>query len=324
MFYPVLKFVVKFGLRWYVSEWRLQNLQQANANVPALIIANHPNSFFDALVIAVHQESEIRFLTRGDIFEKPLANWTLRTFFMLPIYKKSDDEESEIKNAFVYDECVSHLKQGTKILIFPEGVSRNHLGINTFMPQGTNALIQRAVKMDIPIQVQPYLLRYSSFDNIPKAVSLQALEPIDSTDFLQDGQVMSTDVLFKAKRAMENELIKEPLEPNPDLRKEKEWMRLPAKLGYYTHNWLYQLVKKKVREKTDGTIFFDSLLFGVLLFGYPLLIFILSLILGNIFGFWWGMLFFVLLPFLSYCWVQYEPIRVMSDELEDRTNRLNG
>ncbi|GGE28823.1 1-acyl-sn-glycerol-3-phosphate acyltransferase [Sphingobacterium cellulitidis] len=323
MLYPVLRSFIKFGLKWYVSEWQLKNLPLAQNNDPAVIVSNHPNSFFDALVITVHQPSEICFLTRGDIFAKPWANWALRTFYMLPIYKKNDDEDADISNAFTYDECVRQLKMGRKLLIFPEGVSRNHLDLKPFMTSGLSSIIQRAVQMDVPIQVQPYILSYNSFDDNPKAVYLEALNPIDSTDYLNNSNVDTTELIRQLRSEMDASMLNSYIEGTEDVQKSKSWMKIPALLGSYSHNWFYQLVKKQVKKRTENSIFYDSLLFGVLLFSYPVIIFLLSIIIGNIAGFWWGVLIFVLLPFLSYCWVQYQPIKTASENFEGRVNKLN-
>jgi len=323
MLYPILKSFVKLGLNWYVSDWQLKNLLFAAHKDPAVIVSNHPNSFFDALVISVHQPHEICFLTRGDIFDKPLANWALRSFFMLPIYKKNDHEEADISNAFTYDECVRQLKNGRKLLIFPEGVSRNHVDLKPFMTTGLNSIVQRAVQMDVPIQIQPYILSYNSFDFNPKSVYLEALEPIDSTDYLSNSEVLTTEIVKKVRDEMEKKMLNGFVEETEGIRQERSWMKFPALLGHYSHHWYYNLVKKEVKKRTDNTIFYDSLLFGILLFSYPLIVFILSTIIGSVCGFFWGFLLFVLLPFLSYCWVQYQPIKIAGENIEGRINKLN-
>ena len=323
MLYPLLRSFVKFGLNWYVTDWQLKNMAIASLQHPTIVVSNHPNSFFDALVLAVNSPKETRFLVRGDIFKKEWANWTLRTLFMIPIYKKSDDPDFEVMNAFTYDECAKWLKSAENIVIFPEGVSRNSHLLRPFMPTGFTSLIKRAISMDIPVQIQPFVIGYSSFDYIPKSVSLEALSPIDSTDYINDGDVDAARILQLVREEMESAMPSGPVEPSIDYLKSREWMKIPAKAGYYTHNWLYKLVKQQIEKKTSGTIFYDSLMFGVLLFGYPVLVLLISLIIGNIIGFWTGLLFFVLMPFLSYCWVQYQPVKINGEKESLKVNRLN-
>ncbi|MGO1596119.1 MAG: 1-acyl-sn-glycerol-3-phosphate acyltransferase [Sphingobacterium sp.] len=320
MVYTLLRSLIKLGLHWYLPDRQLKNLRQATDRQPALIVSNHPNSFFDALVLVAYQPVEICFLTRGDLFKHPFINWLLRTLNMLPIYKRSDDPDAETKNAFTYDECANQLEQGRKILIFPEGVSRNHIQLRPFMPAGTSAVISRAVRMDIPIQIQPYVLGYSSFDYVPKSLYLEALPTIDSTDFLEDGEVKTDAVLRKMRRDMEEHMWDHPIPPRTDEISSKQWMRVPGRLGKLTHAWFYHLIRKKIEEKTKGTIFFDSLLFTALIFIYPASVFLISLLVGLLLGFWWALALFLTFPFLAYCWVNTQPIKT---QLEDTSNRVN-
>jgi 1-acyl-sn-glycerol-3-phosphate acyltransferase len=44
---------------------------------------------------------------------------------------------------------------------------------------------------------------------------------------------------------------------------------LPAVIGFLLHAVLYFPIKKLVRQKTDGSVFYDSVLFGLLLIVYP-------------------------------------------------------
>jgi len=323
MLYSILQSFVKVGLQWYVTDWQLAKLNQVDFKRPTLIVSNHPNSFFDAVIIAALAPTKICFLARGDVFNKPLANWALRTFFMLPIYKRYDDTESHVKNAFTYDDCVRQLNEGVSIFIFPEGISRNQFKLGPFMPAGVTSIITRAIQMDVPIQIQPYVIGYNSFNQLPKTVSLETLQPIDCTDYIQNGEVQTAAILHKLKNSMLAAATGRASEPTPSLTKSNQWMRIPALIGGLTHNWYYQLIKKKVQTKTQGTIFFDSLLFGILLFSYPVIVLVLGIILGSILGFWWGVFVFMLFPALSYCWVHYHKIETDQQEEEGRVNVLN-
>ena len=323
MFYSIFRSFVKLGLQWYVTDWQIGKLNQIDYNRPTLIVSNHPNSFFDAVIIAAFAPTKIRFLARGDVFKHPIANWALRTFFMLPIYKRNDDREAQIKNAFTYDECVRQLDQGVNIFIFPEGISRNQFTIGPFMPSGVTSIMTKAIQRDVPIQIQPYIIGYNSFNKLPKTVSLEAVQAIDCTDYMQGGELQSVTILTKLKDSMVNAAIERPTEPSLELSKSKQWMRIPALIGKVTHNWFYQMIKKQIMKKTTGTIFFDSLLFGVLLFSYPLIILLLSVLIGNIFGFWWGVFIFLLFPSLSYCWVHDQKMGIDEQTEEGRANVFN-
>ncbi len=64
---------------------------------------------------------------------------------------------------------------------------------------------------------------------------------------------------------------------------------LPASIGFLLHAPLYFSLKKRIQQKTKGTVFYDSVLFGLLLIAYPIF-----WLLVNIFSF----------VFISNCYVQ--------------------
>lgn len=321
MLYKIVRFFVQIGLRWYITHFESKQLNKAAYKDPSLIVSNHPNSLFDALVIAVYAPVEIRYLTRGDLFQKAWLNVLLRGLFMLPIYKRSDDPEYEVKNDFTYDECIRLLQDGKHILIFPEGQSHNLWSLQKFMPKGITNLIQRAIEADIPIQIQPYTINYSSFDHVPKAVQLEACKPIDCTDYIENNTVSTVHVIEEMRLQIANRMTGIPLETSSGSA-QGDWLRIPAKIGYYTQFWFYRMWRDYIRKKTEGTIFYDSLLFGVLLLSYPVFVLLCSLLIGNIVGFWAGLFIFIFLPFTSFCMAQHQKIRMQTDIETAKVNRL--
>ncbi|SFS31488.1 1-acyl-sn-glycerol-3-phosphate acyltransferase [Sphingobacterium wenxiniae] len=323
MLYQVLRAYVRLGLHWYVPDFRKDQLEQAKYEGPSVIVSNHPNSFFDSLIIAVNAPVEIRFLTRGDIFKHPLANWVLRSLYMLPIYKRTDDPEYAVKNDFTFDECMRQLQAGKHILIFPEGRSHNLWYLQPLMNGGLTSLMERAYWAEVPLQIQPYVLNYNSFVDVPKSVSLKALPVIDTTEYISGHAVQSAEVIQVVKENLKENMTESPLEPHLPDEKTLTLLRIPAKIGYYTQFWFYRLWRDYIRKRTEGTIFFDSLLFGVLLFSYPVFVFLISFIVGKLTGFWIGLFVFLFLPATAYCMAIYQKIKVETDLETHKGNRLS-
>ncbi len=63
-----------------------------------------------------------------------------------------------------------------------------------------------------------------------------------------------------------------------------EWLLMPATLGWLLHVPIYYPLKKLVENKTKETVFFDSVLFGILLIVYP--IYLLLIFSGTFFLVW--------------------------------------
>ncbi|WP_437921343.1 1-acyl-sn-glycerol-3-phosphate acyltransferase [Sphingobacterium sp. LRF_L2] len=322
MFYSLLRRFVRIGLHWYAPDLRLKQLELAKYTGPTVVVSNHPNSLFDALVIAAYCPVELRFLTRGDIFKTPVANVLLRGLFQLPIYKKKDDEEYAVKNDFTFDECMRTLAAGKHILIFPEGRSLNTWSLQPFMNGGLTSLLERAYRLDLPLQIQPYRLNYSSFQDVPKSVAISALPTLDTTDYLEDHRIQPAAVIGALRTLLLEGMESQPLLGNALSAKQQRFYKIPAKIGYYTQFWFYRGWRNYIKKKTKDTIFFDSLLFACLLFSYPIFVFFCSFIIGKFFGFWSGLFIFLLLPGTAYCMSRYQKIKTETDLTTTKRNSL--
>ncbi|MFD1768901.1 1-acyl-sn-glycerol-3-phosphate acyltransferase [Sphingobacterium suaedae] len=324
MFYAVLRQFVRLGLRWYAPGLKAEYLAQAAYTAPSLIVSNHPNSLFDALVIGAYSPVEVYYLTRGDIFNHPVLNVILRGLFMLPVYKRGEDEEYAVKNDFTFDECIRKLEAGKHILLFPEGKSRNLHALQPLMNGGLTSLLERCFRANIPVQIQPYMLKYNSFQHVPKALKIRALDPVDSTNYIAGNEIQTADILGEIRQALLDAQTKTALLlEQPTLINRQRW-RIPAMMGYYTQFWFYKLWRDYVQEKTQGTIFFDSLLFGVLLISYPIFVLLCSMIIGKLAGFWIGLLVFLFLPATSYAMAIYQSIYVDTEEGPGKDNSFSS
>lgn len=88
---------------------------------PALLSCNHPNSFLDAMVVALILKRDVYFLARSDVFKKPVANYLLRKLNMIPIYRLQEGVENLDRNNETFRICSEILGRGELLLIFTEG-----------------------------------------------------------------------------------------------------------------------------------------------------------------------------------------------------------
>lgn len=228
--------------------------------------------------------------------------------YMLPVYKRREDADFVVKNDFTFDEAMRRLATGEHVLLFPEGRSRNLWELQPFLTVGMTSLLERGYKADIPLQVQVYTLNYNSFRHIPKAVELSALPPVDTTEYISDNQMQTAAVIRDVRDQLRREVPTTPLISSPRSYEQAHLWRIPAKIGYYTQFWFYRLWRDYVRKKTEGTIFYDSFLFVVLLFSYPVLVLLCSIIVGTFAGFWIGAFLFVFFPATAYAMSRYQGI----------------
>jgi 1-acyl-sn-glycerol-3-phosphate acyltransferase len=88
---------------------------------PVLLSCNHPNSFLDAVVVALILKRDIHFLVRSDVFKKPWANYLLRKLHMIPIYRLQEGVSNLDRNNETFKLCSEILGRGEVLLIFSEG-----------------------------------------------------------------------------------------------------------------------------------------------------------------------------------------------------------
>jgi len=111
---------------------------------PTIIIANHPASFLDAMVLAVFLGRPLHFYVRGDIFSHPLARSVLSRLHMIPIYSIEHGLNNLGKNKNTFDRGQQLLNDGNMLLIFPEGFSRFSKQLAPFKKGASRVALQTA------------------------------------------------------------------------------------------------------------------------------------------------------------------------------------
>lgn len=92
---------------------------------PVLVIANHPNSLMDALVILKIAGRRVRPLAKAPLFEQALIGHVLNGLEALPVYRQQDYPGETHRNEDTFGAAIEALGLGKAVLIFPEGVSHS-------------------------------------------------------------------------------------------------------------------------------------------------------------------------------------------------------
>lgn len=262
----LLKILIQAGLWLFCNKIHLKNKQLFKTGGPLLIIANHPNSFLDALIIGSYYKRRVYFLARGDAFKKPIHRFFLESLNMIPVYRLREGKEFLHLNDYAFSRSIELLSKGYAVLIFIEGICINSNELQPFK-KGTARILEGIQKLNVQPKVHIAGIAFNQFRGIGKIVNLVVSE-MTKVPLIQNSR----------DRLVFNQIVFEQLKDNILIP------TTPTKfnknnLFYNIHLPFYNLIKKFVAEKTKNTVFYDSVLFSVLLFTYPIFLFILFLLL---------------------------------------------
>lgn len=125
MLYTFVKCLVRSGLLLYCRKIVFTNRSLLKEKGPLLLACNHPNSFFDAVLLGAFFKQPVHFLARGDAFKDPLASKILKALKLIPIYRLREGKEYLALNDATFERCTEILKEGGIVLIFSEGLCEN-------------------------------------------------------------------------------------------------------------------------------------------------------------------------------------------------------
>lgn len=270
---------------------------------PLLVVANHPNSFLDAILLAAQFRQPVHFLARGDAFHKPWHARLLRLLKMIPIYRMSEGKDNLLRNEYAFRRSTEVLQSGGIVLIFIEGICVNSHMLQPFKKgAGRIAIANRALPH---FRIMPAALHYDSFNRFGKDIRLQLAAPLPVAAVLPfEDEARNIRFFNQTLRAVLSPMI-HPAQTG--LISGRNRFFLFGMLGWCLHAPLYYPLRNFVARKTAGTVFYDSVLFGVLLLTYPLYLLLwctIPLVLGA--ALWFPVAAVILLPLLAWTAVRWK------------------
>ena len=90
---------------------------------PVLLVANHPNSLLDPMLVVAAARRRVRFLAKAPLFTDRKIGWLVRASGAIPVYRRSDDPSQMGRNQEMFRAVHAALADGDAVGIFPEGIS---------------------------------------------------------------------------------------------------------------------------------------------------------------------------------------------------------
>lgn len=284
---------------------------------PLLLASNHPNSFLDAIILDILFEQPIWSLTRGDVFKNKFISRVLTSLKMFPVYRVSEGAENLNSNYKTFENCKNLFRKKGIVLIFSEGKCINEWHLRP-LKKGTARLAINSWEENIPLEILPVGINYSSFRRFGKNVIINFGEIIVREDILWNSSEGMRYQAFNNKLLQQlNSLVFEI--NNQDKEKKqillekkptglsKVLFAFPAFIGWLTHVPLYLPVQKITYKKTAHNDHFDSIMAAVLLVTYPFYLLFISFAAFYFTGSFFSFLLLFFLPLTAWCYVQVKP-----------------
>lgn len=115
------KTYVNIGLFFYFKKIVVRKQANIPKNVPVLFLGNHQNALLDPLIMAITSGINTHFLTRAQVFKKPLVSKILKALQLIPVYRVRDGWQNIKQNNAVFNQCITLLNNKEAVTIFPEG-----------------------------------------------------------------------------------------------------------------------------------------------------------------------------------------------------------
>lgn len=94
-----------------------------------MLVANHPNSLLDPMVVLTAARRPVRFLAKAPLWDDPKTAWLVKLGRAIPVYRASDDPTKLARNAAMFDAVHAALATGDAVGLFPEGISHSEPSI---------------------------------------------------------------------------------------------------------------------------------------------------------------------------------------------------
>lgn len=319
MFYNFCRFLIRLALPIFLRRFVSVGKKNVPASGPVLLASNHAGSFFDAIVVGSILKKHINTLTRGDVFKNPKAEFWLRQINLIPVFRGSEGRDNLKRNDNTLEESFSIFKKDGIVMIFSEGLCVHEWKLRP-LGKGTARMAYQAwygANAFPDLKVVPTGLTYEHFRGANKRVVIKFGAPILAQDITTDSSDYEKWLReFNAilKERMEAAILQVPdnlpmAEKKAEVKAflDQECPVYPGnilvdfigKIGRLIHRPIYQFMSKKVAIKTGRSVFYDSVLFGLLLFIYPVMVLVVSLFVGCFAGLAGAIATFIALPLLA-------------------------
>ncbi len=188
--------LVRFGIlslvRLFYPRIEVRGRHNLPARRPMLLVANHPNSLLDPLIIMIGIGRPVSFLAKSTFFANPAGRLLMDAFGALPVYRQGDEgmegqtySDRIDRNEATFARCRALLRSAQPLALFPEGTTHSN---TTMLPLRTGAAriaLSAAAESDnwLDLQIVPLGLWYQNKSRFRSPVLLVVGQPFGLAEF---------------------------------------------------------------------------------------------------------------------------------------------
>ena len=194
-FYRFGRVLLNQTVRLYYRRIEVIGRDRMPATGPAIIVANHPNSWADAFLLASQlTPRKLNFVAKDSITRAPVVGWILRGFGLVGVARAMDyrcqRDLARQRNQASIATCTPRLLAGGLIAIFGEGVSTDARRLQTIrkgaMRFGYAAELAAGFKLGL--HWVPLGINYSAKQRFRSDVLIRVGQPFRLDDLLCPGE----------------------------------------------------------------------------------------------------------------------------------------
>ncbi len=209
MIYQLLKRILRISLSVFFKKIIVTGKEHIPATGPLIIVANHPNTLMDPILIALLCRQRIGFVGNAGIFSNKIAAKIWAYFQVIPIYRKKDippGQKPDNRSAFI--KCHEYLEQRGTFLIFPEGSSFYELNLREIKTGTARIALSYEELKDFEggLQILPIALDYSDSIQFRSMLSVTINPPFSIKAYQESYQQDEPQAVVALTEAIRKEL----------------------------------------------------------------------------------------------------------------------
>ncbi|MDZ7659980.1 1-acyl-sn-glycerol-3-phosphate acyltransferase [Fodinibius sp.] len=200
--------IIRPALNLFYSDITVIGREHVPENKPVMFIANHQNSFLDALHIVNNTRHFVHFLTRAEAYGNPILDRFFYSLNMLPVYRARDGFGTIKRNEQIFEECYERLARNDALLVFAEASHVMERRIRPLSKGFTRIVfgVEEKYNWDLDLQIVPVGISYGKHRKSRSPVRIEFGEVVPALQYKKEYRVDEREAAHALKMEIADRL----------------------------------------------------------------------------------------------------------------------